>query len=136
MFVSTNVGLFTINEGKKKNVFQWHTQNILFMVIYMVRHMVKDHSDSERGNQLLPHGLLFLISSKFFLMPLPTDRIAHTTVFVTPVMEHWLEWEIAQWVLHDDSSHHGLPWSYMKEGWIDKRMDGWIDELINRQMDE
>ena len=26
--------------------------------------MVKDYSDSERGNLLLPHGLLFLISSK------------------------------------------------------------------------
>ena len=28
----------------------------------------------------------------------PTDRIAHTTAFVTPVVEHWLEQEIAQWV--------------------------------------
>ena len=28
----------------------------------------------------------------------PIDRIAHTTAFVTPVMEHWLEREIAQWV--------------------------------------
>ena len=28
----------------------------------------------------------------------PTDRIAHTTTFVTPVVEHWLEQEIAQWV--------------------------------------
>ena len=28
----------------------------------------------------------------------PTDRIAHTTTFVTPVVEHWLEREIAQWV--------------------------------------
>ena len=27
----------------------------------------------------------------------PTDRITHTTVFVTPVVEHWLEREIAQW---------------------------------------
>ena len=27
----------------------------------------------------------------------PTDRIAHTTVFVTQVVEHWLEQEIAQW---------------------------------------
>ena len=26
--------------------------------------MVKDHADSERRNQLPPHGLLFLISSK------------------------------------------------------------------------
>ena len=24
----------------------------------------------------------------------PTDRIAHTTAFVTPVVEHWLEQEI------------------------------------------
>ena len=28
----------------------------------------------------------------------PTHRITHTTAFVTPVVEHWLEWEIAQWV--------------------------------------
>ena len=41
----------------------------------------------------------------------PTDRISHTTVFVTPVVEHWLEREIAQWVYpmkdrSDDPSHH------------------------------
>ena len=29
--------------------------------------MVKDHSDSERGNPLPPHRLLFPISSKCFL---------------------------------------------------------------------
>ena len=27
----------------------------------------------------------------------PTDRITHTTAFVTPVVEYWLEREIAQW---------------------------------------
>ena len=51
----------------------------------------------------------------------PTDRIAHTTEFVTPVMEHWLEREIAQWVhpmkdRSDDPSHHErtlLPRSYI-----------------------
>ena len=50
----------------------------------------------------------------------PTDRIAHTTAFVTPVVEHWLEREIAQWVRpmkdrSNDPSHHErtlLPWSY------------------------
>ena len=41
----------------------------------------------------------------------PTDKIAHTMVFVTPVMEHWLEREIAQWVhpmkdQSDNPSHH------------------------------
>ena len=51
----------------------------------------------------------------------PTDRIAHTTAFVTPVVEHWLEWEKAQWVhpmkdRSDDPSHHELmllPRSYI-----------------------
>ena len=33
----------------------------------------------------------------------PTDRIAHTTVFVTPIVELWLEREIAQWVQHERS---------------------------------
>ena len=44
----------------------------------------------------------------------PTDRIPHTTAFVTPVVEHWLEREIAQWVhpmkdRSDDgaTSYHG-----------------------------
>ena len=52
----------------------------------------------------------------------PTDRIPHTTAFVTPVVEdHWLEREIAQWVhpmkdRSDDPSHHErtlLPLSYV-----------------------
>ena len=73
--------------------------------------MVKDHSDSEKGNPLPPNRLLFPINSKVFYMHDPTDRIAHTTAFVTPVVEHWLEREIAQWVhpmkdRSDDPSHH------------------------------
>ena len=41
----------------------------------------------------------------------PTDRIAHTTALFTPVVEHWLKREIAQWVhpmkdRSDDPSHH------------------------------
>ena len=59
--------------------------------------MVKDHSDGERGNPLSPHRLLLSINSNgFFYMHHPTDRITHTTAFVTPVVEHWLEREIAQ----------------------------------------
>ena len=49
--------------------------------------MVKNHSDSERENPLPPHGLLFLINSKgSFICTIP-HRIAHTTAFVTPVVE-------------------------------------------------
>ena len=33
----------------------------------------------------------------------PTDRIIHATAFVTPVVEHWLEREIAQCVYHEGS---------------------------------
>ena len=41
----------------------------------------------------------------------PTDKIAHSMAFVTPVVEHWLEREIAQWVhpmkdRSDDPPHH------------------------------
>ena len=58
--------------------------------------MVKDHSDSETGNLLLPHGLLFLISSKGYFICIISDRITHTTAFVTPVVGHWLKGDIAQ----------------------------------------
>ena len=78
--------------------------------------MVKDHSDSEMGNQLPPHGLLFPISSNGSFI-----CIISTTVFVTPLVEHWLEREIAQWVhptkdRPDDPSHHErtlLPRNYI-----------------------
>ena len=42
--------------------------NVLYLRLYGVGHnMVKDHSDSERGNPLPPHDLLFPISSKGIL---------------------------------------------------------------------
>ena len=40
----------------------------------------------------------------------PTDRIEHITAFVTPVVEHWLEREIAQWVHHEGTL---LPRNYI-----------------------
>ena len=47
-----------------------------YLRFYGVWPVIKDHSDSE---------------------------IAFTMVFVTPVMEQWLEWEIAQWVHREGS---------------------------------
>ena len=79
-------------------MFYLKTHSTHFIYGYMASgiYMVKDHSDSERGNPLSPHELLFPISSKgYFICITPIDRIAHTTVFVTPVVEHWLEGEIA-----------------------------------------
>ena len=63
----------------------YHT---FYIRLYGVKHIVKDHSDSERGNLLPPHGPLFPINIKaVFYMHYPTDRITHTTAFVTPVVE-------------------------------------------------
>ena len=42
--------------------------NTFYLRLYGVEHMVKDHSDSERGNLLPPHRLLFPISSKVFFI--------------------------------------------------------------------
>ena len=84
-------------ERKEGNVLFNDALNTFYLRLYGVSHMVKDHSDSERGNLLPPHGLLFLINSNgFFYMHHPPHRIAHTTAFVTPVVEHWLERETAQ----------------------------------------
>ena len=49
---------------KEGNVLFNDTLNTFYFQLYGVVHMVKDHSDSERGNLLPPHGLLFPISSK------------------------------------------------------------------------
>ena len=49
---------------KEGNVLFNDTLNTFYLRLYAVIHMVKDHSDSERGNKLPPHGLLFPISSK------------------------------------------------------------------------
>ena len=60
----------------------------------------------------------------------PTDRITHTTTVVTPVVEHWLEREIAQWVhtmkdRSEDPSRHErtlLPRNYISL----PRIYGWL----------
>ena len=79
--------------NKEGNVLFNDTLSTFYLQLYGIRHMVKDHS--ERGNPLLPHGLLFPINSNvFFNMHHPTYRITHTTFFVTPVEDNWLEREL------------------------------------------
>ena len=64
--------------------------------------MVNDHSDRERE----PAANILLDQQQvIFYMNHPTERIVHTMAFDIPVMEHWMEWEIAQWVHHE-----GLIW--------------------------
>ena len=49
---------------KERNVLFNDALNTFYLWLYGVRHMVKDHSDSEKGNLLPPHRLLFPINSK------------------------------------------------------------------------
>ena len=95
------VGIFSplFSISVQENVYNRKEGNVLFndaLKFYLringIILVVKDHSDSERGNLLPPlYGLLSLINSKGSY----TYTILHTTAFVTPVVEDWLEQEIA-----------------------------------------
>ena len=53
--------------------------NTFYLRLYGVIHMVKVHSDSERGNSLPPlHELLFPISIKVFVLYAPPLRQDNT----------------------------------------------------------
>ena len=49
---------------KEENVLFNDALSTFYLRLYGVRHMVKDHSDSEKGNSLPPHRLLLSIKSK------------------------------------------------------------------------
>ena len=49
---------------RERNVLFNDALNTFYLRLYGVRHMIKDHSDSEKGNPLPPHGLLLSINSK------------------------------------------------------------------------
>ena len=51
--------------GNGKEMFLFNNAlNTFYLRLYDGRHMVMDHSDSEKGNPLPPHRLLFPINSK------------------------------------------------------------------------
>ena len=58
---------FVTMEGKKegrKEEYVLFNGTLFNLLLYGGGHMLKGHSDSERGNPLLPHGLLFPINRK------------------------------------------------------------------------
>ena len=89
-------------------------------------------------------GYSFRLAARLFYMNQPmsghSNRIAHTTAFVTPVVE----WEIAQWVhpmkdRSDDPSHHErmlLPQSYISFPWTEQEIVQWVhhEGLIRQPM--
>ena len=71
---------------KDGNVLFYDALNTFYLRLYGVRHMVIDHSDSERGNPLPPHGLLIPISSKDYFI---NHRLCYTSC------ERWVYWSHA-----------------------------------------
>ena len=66
--------------------------------------MVKYHLDSEKQNPLPPLYMdYFRLAARDLLLDHPTDKTAQTPAFVIPVVEHWVERQIAQSVHHDGS---------------------------------
>ena len=85
--------------GKDGNVLFNDTLNTFHLRLYGVEHMVKDYEDSQRRNSATPlHGLLFSISGKGSFTRTNKQK---GYIFVVPVVEHWLERGIAQWVHHE-----------------------------------
>ena len=60
---SRNGQLAVKPEERERNVLFNDALNTFYLRLYGIRHMVKDHSDSEKGNPLPPHRLLLSINS-------------------------------------------------------------------------
>ena len=65
-------GFNSISSERERNVLFNDALNTFYLRLYGVRYMVKDHSDSEKGNPLPSHRLLLSINSKvFFICTIP-----------------------------------------------------------------
>ena len=88
------------SHGKEVNVLFNDSLN----TFYGIGHMVKGpFRQRERKPATATWATLSDQQQGFFYMHHLIDRIAHTTTFVTPVVEHWLERESAQQVHHKGS---------------------------------
>ena len=57
--------------AERENVLFNDALNTFYLRLYGVRHMIKDHSDSGKGNPLPPHRLLFPINMVSFIYTIP-----------------------------------------------------------------
>ena len=90
--------ILTVGKGRKKgNVLFNDALSTYYLRLYDVIHMVENHSAREE-TRCRHMGYSFRLAARVFYRDHPTDMIIYTTAFVTPVVEHWLEQEIAQWV--------------------------------------
>ena len=114
--------------GQKQNIKCFSFNDALqffFIWLYGIRHMVKDHSGSKRKKPAATTTWATLSNYQqwFFYMHHPTDWIAHTKAFVTPDVEHWLEWEtMKDW--SNNPSHHEQ--TLLPQRNKNKRWERWV----------
>ena len=87
--------LIILYEG---NVLFNDALNTFLITVTCCRTLVRTIQTAREETRCCHMATLSNLQQGFFYMHHPTDRIIHTTAFVTPVVEHWLEGEIAQWV--------------------------------------
>ena len=69
---------FRNKKRKEGNILFNDALNTFYSQLYGVKHMVKDHSDSERGHPLLPHTMAFVASvMELFLFPASAPRLVY-----------------------------------------------------------
>ena len=132
----------TKGKERKGNVLFNDALSTFYVRLYGVRHMVKDHSDSERGNQLLSHGLFFSIDSKGSFICTRQDSTYHSLCYTScgalaatrnssmgPHHGGSIWRPIAPWANALTTELHLAPW-YERED-RKKYMDGWMDEWMN-----
>ena len=74
VILRAKVQIHSVGESERIFLFNDALNTFFYLRLYGVRHMVKDHSDSEKGNPLPPHRLLLSINSKgsfIFTIPQP-----------------------------------------------------------------
>ena len=96
-----------MQEGKNEgNILINDTLNTFYLQLYVVRHMVKDIQIAIEET-LCRHYMVYSFSlAARAILDVPShrqDNLYHS--IVTPVVEHWLRLETAQWVHHERSTH-------------------------------
>ena len=84
--LTLNEAFYTSTGRKEGNVLFNDALNIFYLQLYGVRYMVKDQPIAREETCHI--GYSIQLAARFFYMHHPTDRITHSTVFVTPVVEH------------------------------------------------
>ena len=93
---------------KEGNVYFNDPFNTFYLRLYGFGHMVKDYSDSEKRNLLLPHGLSFQFAARILLYAPPhRQESTYNNLCYTS-----LERKVAQWVHHEGSIRWPIaPWA-------------------------